>query len=215
MKKYFLMIGAVLGFLSLGSCGTGLQGLGTSSSTQSSSGLGNVLGSLGGLSGIGDILSSVLGANSTDIVGTWTYDGPAVMFESQNVLTQIGGQVAANTISNKLDGYLQKVGITKGAMTMTFDRNGNFVQTLGSRSQGGTYVVNNGNVELTYKSGTKQFVGTTQLSGNNLVVVMDATKLLNFAKNIAQSSGNSTLNSISSIASGVTGMEVGFKFVKN
>ena len=75
MKKYFLMIGAVLGFLSLGSCGTGLQGLGTSSSTQSSSGLGNVLGSLGGLSGIGDILSSVLGANSTAIVGNWWTGG--------------------------------------------------------------------------------------------------------------------------------------------
>ncbi|MCF0186447.1 MAG: DUF4923 family protein, partial [Bacteroidaceae bacterium] len=60
----------------------------------------------------------------------------------------------------------------------------------------------------------QQIVGTTQFDGNNLVIVMDVTKLLNFAKTAAASSNNQTLNGISSIANSFSGMKVGLKFKK-
>ena len=203
--------------MTLSSCGGGLSGLAntsatqTTQTTQSTGGLGSVLGNI---SGIGDIISGVLGITTKDITGTWVYQEPAVLFESDNLLTKAGGKLAANTIASKLDTYFQKVGIAKGKMTMTFDGSGNFTQSIGTKTQSGTYTVENGNVSLVYQGGIKQFVGTTQFDGNNLVVVVDVTKLLDFAKTIASASNNSTLNSISSIASSVSGMKAGLKFTK-
>lgn len=191
------------------------QGTGTTTGSSTGTGnLGTILGGLGGLQGIGDIISGTLGITTTEIAGTWTYTEPAVLFESDNLLTKAGGQLAAQTIAKKLDTYYQKVGIKPGKMTMTFDNNGNFTQTIGSKTQSGTYTVNNGQVSLTYQGGTKQLVGTTQFSGNNLVIVMDVTKLLDYVKTAAASINNSQLSQISSLANSVSGMKAGLKFTK-
>ncbi|MCF0178929.1 MAG: DUF4923 family protein [Bacteroidales bacterium] len=213
MKKKFLLACVASCSLMLSSCGTTgfTQG---GANTQSSGDLSSIIGNLGGLSGIGDILSGVLGVTTNNIVGTWTYEQPAVLFESDNFLTKAGGQVVAQRISNQIDGYFQKVGITKGKMQMTFDNNGNFTQTVSGKTQSGTYTLSDGSVQLTYQGGVKQFVGTTQFSGNNLVIVVDASKLLNMAQTVSSSSNNSQLSAISSIISGFSGMKLGLKLVK-
>ncbi len=43
--------------------------------------------------------------------GTWTYTGPAIEFESDNLLQKAGGSVAANAAENKLKRTIGKVGI--------------------------------------------------------------------------------------------------------
>ncbi|MCF0195527.1 MAG: DUF4923 family protein [Bacteroidaceae bacterium] len=233
MKKSIIAICAAACTIAFTSCGSnsgvlgsiasaalqGQTGTTTTQTTQtttqqSTGGLGSILGGLTGGSGIGSVISSMLGITTTQITGTWVYQQPAVLFESDNLLTKAGGQLAAQAIEKKLDTYFQKVGISQGKLTMTFDNNGNFTQNVAGKTQTGTYTVDNGNVCLTYASGTQQFIGTTQFDGNNLVIVVDMTKLLNFAKNIASSSNNSTLNTISSVASGVNGMKAGLKFTK-
>ena len=215
MKKCIFMVSVTISSLMFSSCGTigqsGTSGIGTSSQT---GGLSGVLGNLGGLQGIGEVLSGVLGVTTQDIVGTWTYQEPAVLFESDNMLAKAGGQLAAKTVESKLKTDYEKVGIKSGLMTMTFDRSGNFSQTVSGKTQSGTYTVNNGAVNLTYSGGTQQIVGTTQFDGNNLVIVMDVTKLLNFAKTAAASSNNQTLNGISSIANSFSGMKGSLKFKK-
>ena len=55
-----------------------------------------------------------------------------------------------------------------------------------------------------------QMVGHTQLSGNNLLILMDASKLLSYMKTLGSLAGNSQLKTISSLASNVDGMLVGF-----
>ena len=147
-------------------------------------------------------------------MGTWTYTEPAVVFTSSNILSSIGGKVAAQTIENKLQTQLSKVGITKGMMTMTFDKDGNFTQTIGKRSTSGTYTISNSNVVLNYGGTVKQIVGTTQLDGNDLLIVMDASKLLKFANVISSVSGNSALKTLGSAISSVNGMQVGLKLNK-
>ncbi|MCF0187065.1 MAG: DUF4923 family protein [Bacteroidaceae bacterium] len=214
MRNYLLVCVASCSIM-LSSCGTtGFSQGGANTNTQNSGDLSSIIGNLGGLSGIGDILSSVLGVTTNNIVGTWTYEQPAVLFESDNFLTKAGGQVVAQRISSQIDGYFQKVGITKGKMLMTFDNKGNFTQTVSGKTQSGTYTLNDGSVQLTYQGGVKQFVGTTQFSGNNLVIVVDASKLLNMAQTVSSSSNNSQLSAISSIIKGFSGMKLGLKFVK-
>lgn len=166
------------------------------------------------LSGLSTIFNSALGATKDRIVGTWTYTEPAVVFSSNNVLQNIGGKVASSAIEKQLQQQFEKAGIRKGAMKMTFDKNGNFTQTLGGKTMSGTYTVEDTKIVLNYAGGIKQLVGTTQLDGNDLLIVMDASKLLKYANTIGTLTGNTTLKSLGNLLGSYNGMELGMKLNK-
>lgn len=166
------------------------------------------------LSGLSTIFNSALGATKDRIVGTWTYTEPAVVFSSNNVLQNIGGKVASSAIEKQLQQQFEKAGIRKGSMKMTFDKDGNFTQTLGGRTLSGTYTVEDTKIVLSYAGGIKQLVGTTQLDGNDLLIVMDASKLLKYANTIGTLTGNTPLKSLGNLLGSYNGMELGMKLNK-
>jgi hypothetical protein len=166
------------------------------------------------LSGLSTIFNSALGATKDRIVGTWTYTEPAVVFLSNNVLQNIGGKVASSAIEKQLQQQFEKAGIRKGSMKMTFDKDGNFTQTLGGRTLSGTYTVEDTKIVLSYAGGIKQLVGTTQLDGNDLLIVMDASKLLKYANTIGTLTGNTPLKSLGNLLGSYNGMELGMKLNK-
>ena len=166
------------------------------------------------LSGLSTIFNSALGATKDRIVGTWTYTEPAVVFSSNNVLQNIGGKVASSAIEKQLQQQFEKAGIRKGSMKMTFDKNGNFTQTLGGKTMSGTYTVEDTKIVLSYAGGIKQLVCTTQLDGNDLLIVMDASKLLKYANTIGTLTGNTTLKSLGNLLGSYNGMELGMKLNK-
>lgn len=193
----------------------------TTSTSNSGSLLGGIISAIGGgskggaiLSGLSTIFDATKGATKDRIIGSWTYTEPAVVFSSKNVLSSIGGKVAAQAIEKKLLTQLEKAGIKKGMMTMTFDKDGKFTQVIGKRATSGTYTISDHNVVLNYGGKVKQIVGTTQLDGNDLLIVMDASKLLKYANVIGALTGNSALKSIGSAVSSLDGMEVGLKLNK-
>lgn len=193
----------------------------TTSTSNSGSLLGGIISAIGGgskggsiLSGLSTIFDATKGATKDRIVGSWTYTEPAVVFSSNNVLSSIGGKVAAQAIEKKLQEQFDKAGIKKGMMTMTFDKDGKFTQVIGKRATSGTYTISDHNVVLNYGGKVKQIVGTTQLDGNDLLIVMDASKLLKYANVIGALTGNSALKPIGSAVSSLDGMEIGLKLNK-
>ena len=166
------------------------------------------------LSGLTTIFSGSKVATADKIVGTWVYEEPAVVFESSNLLKKAGGSLVSSTIEKKLQNTLDKYGIKKGAMSMTFDKNGNFSQTISGKTVKGTYTIDGKNVKLKYGKGISQLLGTTQLDGNSLLIVMNASKLLKFAGVVGKVSGNSMLSTASSLLSGMDGMECGVRLKK-
>lgn len=195
-------------------------------STSSSTGLGSLIGGILGaasgsssttgsiLSGLSTIFNANKQATAEDLAGTWKYTEPAVVFTSENALSNIGGKMAAQAIEKQLQSKLEKYGIKKGAMKMTFDKDGNFTQTLAGKTLSGTYTIKNKQVVLSYGGTVKQIVGTTQVDGNDLLIVMDASKLLQYAKLLGTVSGSSTLQAASSLLNSVNGMKVGLKLNK-
>ena len=166
------------------------------------------------ISGLTSIFNSALGATKDRIIGTWTYTEPAVVFSSSNVLKNIGGKVASSAIESKLAEQFEKAGIKKGAMSMTFDKDGKFTQTIGGKTMSGTYTVKDSKIVLSYLGGIKQLVGTTQLDGNDLLIVMDSSKLLKYASVIGTLTGNTAMKSLGSLLGSYQGMEVGMKLNK-
>lgn len=166
------------------------------------------------LSGLTTIFQNSKVATADKIVGTWVYEEPAVVFESSNVLKKAGGSLVSSAIEKQLSSTLCKYGITPGKMKMTFSKDGTFTQVLSKKTVKGTYTIDGKSVKLTYAGGVQQLLGTTQLDGNSLLIVMDASKLLKFASVLGSLSKNSMLNSATSLLGSMDGMECGVRLAK-
>lgn len=189
------------------------------------SGAGSILGSAttqSGTSQSGGLISAlttIFDSNKTASVdelsgGTWKYTEPAIVFESNSALQNIGGKAVSSAIEKKLQQQLEKYGIKKGTMTMAFTKDGKFTQTIGTKKLTGTYTVDGKNVVLKYGGTTKQLIGTTQVDGNSLLIVTDATKLLSYVKLLGNLSGSTSLKAATSLLGSMKGMEVGFRLQK-
>lgn len=163
------------------------------------------------LSGITSIFSDKKVATIDDFVGEWTYTEPAVVFMSENLLKKAGGKLASSAIEKTIETQLNRVGITKGAMKMTFTRNGRFTQTIAGRRLRGTFTIKGKEVVLKYAGEIKQLVGTTQVDGNDLLIVMDASKMLTYLKAIGSISGNASLKTATSLLGSMDGMLCGLR----
>lgn len=166
------------------------------------------------LNALTNIISSKLIPTSSQILGTWTYQEPAIMFTSSNALKSAASSLVSKTIETKLQSYLTKVGITKGNLSVTFNSDKSFVVNRKSKKvASGTYTIDsNGDVTLKFKGRKNASKVTPQLDNGTLVIVMDATKLKTFMQNIG--SNVSQLSSIVSIMKSMDGMKVGVRLSK-
>ena len=165
------------------------------------------------LSAISSIISSKLIPNSSQIVGTWAYKEPAVMFTSSNALKSAASSVVSKNIETKLQGYLSKVGISDGKTTITFaDDKSFYVSRSGKKVATGTYSLTDSDVTLTFKGRRTPCKVTPQLDNGTLVIVMDVTKLKTFFEGIG--SNVSQLATVTSLLKTMDGMKVGIRMTK-
>lgn len=218
-------------FLIMASALTGC-GLGTTQSTttgNNQSGVAsagaNILGAiLGGGTGntATDVLTGVIGVltagnQSASIIGTWTYEEPSVEFESENLLAQAGGAVAAKEVVGKIKPYYERMGITPGRFSVTFKEDKTCTFDFNGNQQSANY-------EYDAKAHTLKVsgqliglsLGTAYVtaSSNQMSITLDATRLLTVFQTMGAASGNPTVSGLSQIAGSFKGMKTGFKFKK-
>lgn len=195
-----------------------LIGGGNSASAQLN--LGNILGGITGnsntsdlVSGLTSIFSSNKQATADNIVGTWSYDSPAIVFESEDFLTKTGAALAANKLETSIQNTLAKYGITKDKFSITFKEDGTFTETIRGKSYSGKWAVEDSKLQLTYQLKTMEI--TTQKEGDQLMFVTDASKLLNLIQTLgAKTATSSSLSTISALAKNISGMKIGLTLVK-
>ena len=195
-----------------------LIGGGNSASAQLN--LGNILGGITGnsntsdlVSGLTSIFSSNKQATADNIVGTWSYDSPAIVFESEDFLTKTGAALAANKLETSIQNTLAKYGITKDKFSITFMEDGTFTETIRGKSYSGKWAVEDSKLQLTYQLKTMEI--TTQKEGDQLMFVTDASKLLNLIQTLgAKTATRSSLSTITALAKNIKGMKVGLTLVK-
>ena len=178
--------------------------------------LNGILGSvLNGTTSTDDIVEGLTGifnadkqATANKIVGTWSYSEPAIVFTSDNLLAKAASKIAANKVESKIQDYLTKYGLKPGALTITFNEDGTFVETLNKKSTKGKWSVQDSKLLLTV-TGIKQVAITTQIDGKDMQFVTDATKLLNLFKTMGAKSTNSNIKTVTSLMKNVKGMQAG------
>ena len=184
--------------------------------------LGNVLGAATGnssstdgnlISTLTSVFSSDKQASKNNIIGTWSYTEPAIVFTSDNILAKAASKVAANKLENKLQQYLTRYGIKPGTFSMTFKEDGTYTRTLNGRTAQGTWTVQDSKLMLTI-AGIKTIAITTQIDGQDMQFVTDATKLLNLFKSFGAKSTNANIQTITSLMKSINGMQAGITLHK-
>ena len=170
-----------------------------------------------------DAVTSVTGGKKLtveNLTGTWTYTNPAVQLEGDNALKNVAGSVAAGELEKKLKTYCAKVGIVEGMFNYVFNSDSTFTNALKKKTLKGTFSVNldEKTVELKYALGGKLKVTTLTahvvISGDELSLLFNADKLLDFLSKISSISDNSTLKLVNKLASEYDGMMLGFELKK-
>ena len=184
--------------------------------------LGDVVGSATGsgsssgsdlISSLTSVFSSSKQASKDNIIGTWAYTEPAIVFTSDNILAKTAAKVAANKLESKLQTYLSQYGIRPGAMTLTFKEDGTFTQTIAGKTTSGKWTISNSKLQLTL-GGVKALSITTQIDGKDMQLVTDATKLLNLFKTMGAKSTNSNIKTVTALMKSVNGMQAGLTLRK-
>ena len=165
------------------------------------------------VSGITSIFSKDKQANKNNIIGTWSYTEPAIMFTSDNLLTKLAAKVAANKLEDKLQSYLTQYGIKPGALVLTFNEDGTCTETLNGKTMKGKWEVKDSKLVLTL-GGIKALQITTQIDGKNMMFVTDATKLLKLFKSVGAKSTNKNIQAVTSLMKNVDGMQAGVTLQK-
>ena len=174
-------------------------------------------------SAVKDAVTAVTGGKKLtveNLSGTWTYTNPAIQLEGDNALKNVAASVASAEMEKKLKEYCAKVGIVEGVFNYTFNRDSTFTSVLKGRTLKGTYSVNTDEktIELHYgKTGNFKMTTLTAhvvLSNDQLSLLFNADKLLDFLTKLSAVSKNTTLQAINKLASQYEGMLMGFELKK-
>lgn len=174
--------------------------------------LNGVLGSSDSNNGMASNLTTVFScskqATEKNIVGTWSYSEPAIVFTSDNLIAKVASKVAANKLEKKIQEYLTQYGIKPGAVTLTFKEDGTFTESTSGKKMSGKWTVKDSKLQVSI-AGVKALQITTQVHGKNMQFVTDATKLLNLFKTLGAKSSNSNIKAVTSLMKNVDGMQAG------
>ncbi len=165
---------------------------------------------------ISKVVNAVTGqTQAIDMTGTWSYDGSAVEFESENLLMQAGGVAAASVAENKLDEQLTKVGIKAGQMSFTFNADSTFTSTVGKRTMNGTYSYNAATKQVSLKYlKLINLNAKVNCTTESMELLFNSDKLLKLLAFIGSKSNSTALKTVSSLADSYDGMMVGFELKK-
>lgn len=189
---------------------------------------------LSGLGGVGDLVAGLLGSgnvNEDRIVGTWSYKQPAIVFESENMLTNVGGMAAGKAAEKKLQGYLDKIGFSAGKVNIDFKEDSTGVITYAKKDIPFQWSVEESDLTIKLGSGKlSKYTSSNKLGKyttfkmncninlTTMQLAFKADKLMEFISKIASSAGkasnNSTISSIAGLADKVDGMYLGLTLEK-
>lgn len=155
-----------------------------------------------------------------NLAGTWTYVNPAIQLEGDNALKNVAASVASSEMEKKMKEYCAKVGIIEGAFNYTFNSDSTFTSVLKGRTLKGTYSFNadDKTMELRYgkigKSKLTTMTAHVVVTNDQLSLLFNADKLLDFLTKLSSVSKNTTLQTLNKLASQYDGMMMGFELKK-
>lgn len=210
--KSFLVAAATI---LLTACGT----MGQTGSTGSASGstLGGVLGSVLQGGTLGNVITSVIGAQkvtANNLIGKWNYSGPGCAFTSEQLLAKAGGEVVAAQVKAKALPYYQQLGISSQNTTITFNQDGTYSASFRGTPMSGKWSLDESTCRVTLQGLLLNLNCYAKRNTNGIALLFDASKLLTVLQTVAAMSGNQNIQAVGEISKSYDGVRLGFDFGK-
>lgn len=174
---------------------------------------------LDALGGIVSSLTSTTNFEIADIVGTWSYQSPAVSFKSDAALNKIGGLAASAALEDKLVSYYNSAGLN--TLVLTVNSDDSFTMKIKSITLSGTITKDDDSGSLTFKFNAfgKISIGSVSAMAeksatNNLTLTFDASKVISIISKVAEIAKIQTLQSLSSLLNSYDGLYAGARLKK-
>lgn len=169
------------------------------------------------LGSLGNFINNTIANNNftiDDLTGSWQYTSPAVSFQSENALQNIGGAAAATALENQLDPYFRRLGFNRSSLEVNADHT--FTLRLGLVSLKGTVAKNSDDMlEFNFNAFGRVPLGkltaNATKSGDTLNLTFDATKFINILSTVAGSLNNASLTALTGMLNSYDGVYIGFK----
>lgn len=172
-----------------------------------------------------DVVNSVIntyvpGANAVSLPGSWSYTGAAVSLSGETAVSNIAGTAVTSGIENKIDGYLQKIGVKPDAVQFTFNEDKTFTSTIFGINLSGTWQINDEAKRVTLQYGKVMkylsMTGTLTRTSEGCEILFDADRFLTFIKSALSfaGKGSTAASGLSSLTSSYKGMKLGYKLAK-
>ncbi len=165
---------------------------------------------------LGDVISQTVGYK---LEGEWVYAGMASAIQTENALASIAASAYKESLDNKLNSYLSKVGIKPGVAHIVFNADGTFSITNGTRQiAGGNYTLEGSEVKMKFGKvyNYLSMTGTISATLSGCQILFDADKFISFLGKTAKilKKKKSSTTGIAAIAGQVNGLKLGFTLKK-
>lgn len=159
--------------------------------------------------------------DTMNITGIWKYVKPDVKFDSDDLLSKAGSELAAAKAEEHLQNVLTKIGINESSV-FTFNSDSTYTIQTSKRTLQGTYTINKETHEMVMTSRLKLHftaqIGWSILKPNSLFIRFKADKLMSLVKHIsgtiAQKSTNKSINLANSMLNKYDGLTLGLELKK-
>ena len=154
---------------------------------------------------------------AANLTGTWEYVSPAVMLEGDNALKNVAGNVAAGEVEKKLQSYCDKIGLKAGTFSYTFNDDNTFTCLFKGKTLKGTYTLQESDKTIQLKYGNLKLANISAqvvLTQDELALLFNADKLLDFLGKLSAVSGSATLQAVNKLTDQYEGFKVGLQLKK-
>lgn len=149
-----------------------------------------------------------------NLEGEWIYKGATVKFRSENQLANVSSQVLGNTLDNKVNEQLDKIGIKPDMLRMVFNSDSTFRAKTTEREITGTYVYDASVKILTlYIAKTISVKVAVEVKATNVDFLFDAEGLLALIKKVGSTVQIQALDGLMRILDNYNEMQIGLKFI--
>lgn len=195
-----------------------------SATTTRAQGLGDILsqiknaaGAVQGSTAVSSVIDNLIGSSKVSfkqLSGTWKYTSPAIAFESEDMISKVGGATASAKIESTLSAQLTKAGIVPGKFSITFDTDSTFTTIIKGRKLVGCYEISGPNIIFYKNRASKVRITANAKVGTTLQITFKTDKLLQFAQQFGQIAGSqlASLQTLNSLIGKYKGLQVGMKF---
>ena len=168
---------------------------------------------------VGDKIAHKL--DTVSLTGSWQYVCPDVNFESEDLLSKAGSELAAKKVEEHLAGILTKIGFNENTV-FTFNSDSTYTMRTDRRTLHGTYSFNKETYDIVMTSRLNMQFNAEIVrkisKPNTMILRFQADKLMSLVKyvsgSLAQRSTNNQMSLINNLLDKYNGLALGFELKK-